>query len=457
MGSGPDRDDGRPGPLGRRARIAIAMTAAVALLALLRRSDVVATGRVLGNLAPVPFLVAVGLSGVGILNRAGQVRSAHRVAGLAVDLRSMTRVSAAGYALNKVVKTGGLGGVALFVRHGRHRGLPAGGVLAACLVSSIGGQLSMVAVAVAVVASLALSGAVVGWWLVAVVATVGVVVIGLPAASLACVRSRPVVVRWYPKPFALIARLTRRIGVRAPASPDPSGVDRFYEAVEAVRCNPTAALPVLAHALAAKLIGAAVLAATMAAVGADLDPGAALTIYALALVAAAGTILPGGLGAVEATMTVLLARYGVPPSTALAGTVAFRLLDLWLPVLVGLLAAPGLERATRPEEATDRPRRRAPDRATDLRSGDEGRIRPATVRPDGQRGTGTCDRPSTTDPATIGASPSPPSLRPWGPTWAVSTWRRLTTRPSPRSSGPCTTTACWCSGASPCLMPSTTS
>ena len=323
------------------------------VLAVSRREDVGATAAVLAQLAPLPFLIAVGLSVVGMVNRAGQFRSAHRLAGIEADLRSMVRVSAAGYALNKLVKTGGLGGVALFVRHGRQRGRPAGAVLAACLVSSLSGLVALVAVAGLVVASTAVDVPTTGSLIGAVAGVALLVVFGLPVAGAVCLRSRALVERWHPLPFRAIRRLTARFGRRGPTVPDPVHVDRFYAAIATLRADPMASAPVLAHAMVAKFIGAAVLLAALAAVGADIGLEAVLVVYVMALAAAAISIRPGGLGAVEATMTLLLDGYGVPPATALAGTVAFRFLDLWVPVLVGLVAAPGLEgsteRSARPE------------------------------------------------------------------------------------------------------------
>jgi uncharacterized membrane protein YbhN (UPF0104 family) len=170
-------------------------------------------------------------------------------------------------------------------------------------------------------------------------------VFGLPAVGAVCLRSRPLVERCYPLPFRAVGRLAARFGARGPTEPDPAHVDRFYAAVATLRADPMAVAPVLAHAMAAKAIGAAVLMAALASVGADIGPEAALLVYVMALAAAAVTLLPGGLGAVEATMTLLLAGYGVPSTTALAGTIAFRFLDLWLPIIVGLVVAPGLDRS----------------------------------------------------------------------------------------------------------------
>lgn len=313
-------------------------------LGVTRRDEVGAILGTFATLAPAPFLVAVGISVAGVINRAGQFRAAHRLAGLDATLGSMTRVSAAGYALNKAVKTAGLGGVALFVRHGRQRGFPAGGVLAACLISSLSGHLALGVVVVVAVTSLLVAGSLTGSWLVAALAVLLGLVVGLPSLAVVGFRSRDLVHRWYPKPFAAAGRLAARLGRSGPAAPDASHVDRFYDALDVLRHRPISSIPVLAHAVGAKAVGAAVLVASLAAVGAEVSPLAAITIYALALVAATSSFLPGGFGAVEASMTVALANYGVPTTTALAGIFTFRLLDMWFPIVVGLLAAPGLDR-----------------------------------------------------------------------------------------------------------------
>jgi hypothetical protein len=49
-------------------------------------------------------------------------------------------------------------------------------------------------------------------------------------------------------------------------------------------------------------------------------------------------LLPGGLGAVEAVVPAVLHHFGVPLTTALAGTLLWRGLSLFLPTLAGALA-----------------------------------------------------------------------------------------------------------------------
>ena len=318
----------------------------VAGLVALRRRDLGDAAGVLTASSPVPFLLAFALSLAGVLNRAGQYRWAHHVAGVDTTVRAMLRISAVGYALNKVVKTGGVGGVALFVRHGRRQGRAAGSTLAACVVNSLGNQIGLLVLALAAVVTLVTRGSDPATWTLLAGGLFLVMAAGLIAVVITGLRSRAMVDRWYPVPFALAGRAASAIGLPGPSAPDPANVDRFFETVHTLRGDPGSSVPVVAHAIAAKLLGAAVLATALWAVGAGIGPGPVLVVYVLALAAAATTILPGGLGAVEATMTLTLTGYGVEMPVALAATIVFRLLDLWVPVLLGALVAPGLDQST---------------------------------------------------------------------------------------------------------------
>ncbi|MEV0173386.1 lysylphosphatidylglycerol synthase transmembrane domain-containing protein [Streptomyces sp. NPDC050803] len=74
------------------------------------------------------------------------------------------------------------------------------------------------------------------------------------------------------------------------------------------------------------------------------DPDTSISIASVAVVFLAGNALgsaaptPGGVGAVEATLTVGLIAVGLPSEVAAPSVLLFRLLTLWLPVLPGWLA-----------------------------------------------------------------------------------------------------------------------
>jgi uncharacterized membrane protein YbhN (UPF0104 family) len=80
------------------------------------------------------------------------------------------------------------------------------------------------------------------------------------------------------------------------------------------------------------------------------DESASLSIAGVAVVFLAGNALgsaaptPGGVGAVEATLTVGLIAVGLPKEVAAPAVLMYRLLTLWLPVLPGWLAFTHLTR-----------------------------------------------------------------------------------------------------------------
>ncbi|MFE3164736.1 lysylphosphatidylglycerol synthase domain-containing protein [Streptomyces sp. NPDC059224] len=80
------------------------------------------------------------------------------------------------------------------------------------------------------------------------------------------------------------------------------------------------------------------------------NEGASLSIASVAVVFLAGNALgsaaptPGGVGAVEATLTVGLIAVGLPKEVAAPAVLLYRLLTLWLPVLPGWLAFNHLSR-----------------------------------------------------------------------------------------------------------------
>lgn len=80
------------------------------------------------------------------------------------------------------------------------------------------------------------------------------------------------------------------------------------------------------------------------------DEGTSLSIASVAVVFLAGNALgsaaptPGGVGAVEATLTVGLIAVGLPKEVAAPAVLLYRLLTLWLPVLPGWLAFTHLSR-----------------------------------------------------------------------------------------------------------------
>jgi len=83
------------------------------------------------------------------------------------------------------------------------------------------------------------------------------------------------------------------------------------------------------------------------AIGYEVSPGVVVTIYCImVLLQLIPTFLPGGLGIVDAVMTVLYLSMGVPQISAAGATILIRLVTLWFLTAIGGLATLYLARVT---------------------------------------------------------------------------------------------------------------
>ena len=106
-------------------------------------------------------------------------------------------------------------------------------------------------------------------------------------------------------------------------------------------CGPTrgACCPFYAWAVALEVAGIGIAVTATAAVGLPVNLGHTVVLYGTAVLFGIVGFLPGGLGFVELTTVGLLVSYGTPAPRAAAAIVLYRGLELWLPALVGGLAA----------------------------------------------------------------------------------------------------------------------
>jgi len=93
-----------------------------------------------------------------------------------------------------------------------------------------------------------------------------------------------------------------------------------------------------AWAVANWLIDAAALWVFLAAFGVTMSPVVVLAAFALANMAAAVPITPGGLGLVEVTLLVTLTSFGAPSAATVLGIAAFRVFNYWLPIPASILS-----------------------------------------------------------------------------------------------------------------------
>lgn len=318
------------------------MVWAVALVAFAARSTTQAMFETLRNAAWLPVTFAVVLSALSIVNRGGLYRATHRAVGIDPDLAGMVRVSAAGYAMNKAVKTGGAAPLALFIRHGKHDGHVGGSVAAAYLLGGLGAQIGLGVVIIGACVTAAATGAWGPVWTGAAVG-VGAYVVGAATVIAVGLRRRTVVQRAGRWGLRSLFRLSRgRFGSELSTADNVETIDDFFDALTIVASRPRSLLPAIGHAVFDKALGAAVLVCALRATGADVPVWAVPTVYVIALLASSMSFVSGGLGTVEASMGALLASRGVEPGVAAAGVLLFRLVDMWIPLLAGSLVARSL-------------------------------------------------------------------------------------------------------------------
>ncbi len=101
--------------------------------------------------------------------------------------------------------------------------------------------------------------------------------------------------------------------------------------------RPLDLMPPMILALLVRICVMGVLWASLKALG--VDPGLETMLNTYFATLLASTIIPvfGGAGAVEAVSIVTLKQAGIPSDIAIGATLLWRLIDLWIPVAIGLL------------------------------------------------------------------------------------------------------------------------
>lgn len=285
----------------------------------------------------MPALAGVVISVVAICNRGFLIRAAHEAQELDSCPVAMTRTAAVGFTANKIVKSAGASGLAVFLRNGRRHGYAAPRVVTACLLAAAGSFLALGVLLAATIVVLAVDGRLTGWW---IAASIGFGIYTLATILLAIVltRSRSTVRR-----IADIALRIRARVSRGP-SPEPDGsdfADELYDAIRTALRQPACLSRVLAHAVVSKALGALMLMSAATAAGFPISAKTALVIYATTLGASLVAFVPGGIGIVEASTTALLIAAGAAVPAAALIVALFRIFDIWLPVSAGLLLGRG--------------------------------------------------------------------------------------------------------------------
>jgi hypothetical protein len=289
-----------------------------------------------------PAIACLGLvvSAMAITNRGLLNQASHRAVGLDARLSGITRTAAVGFAAQKLVKTGGMIGLTVFVRHGRRRGHAAASVIAACALTAAASFAALGLLLASTLVVLAATGRLEGWWIAAAIGF-GLYSASIGVAAFLLVRSRRLAEVWWARAQRVAGRFARVVRPSSRPSPERCLPAELFDAFGAARHRPHAVRRLLAHAVASKALGALMLATAVAAVGLPISLVGILVVYAGALSASMLSIVPAGLGAVEGSTAALLIASGASAGSAALAVALFRMFDLWAPVVVGAVASHG--------------------------------------------------------------------------------------------------------------------
>jgi uncharacterized protein (TIRG00374 family) len=146
---------------------------------------------------------------------------------------------------------------------------------------------------------------------------------------------------WRPGVLSRLAARARRAGLRRIARL----LRTLRNGLRGCRtwATPLDALVCLGSGLVAWSLTAASFVWLLSHLGVALPLGTAFSVYPLAMLAGAASMLPGGVGSTEATLVALLSWSAVPLATATLAAIGIRLATLWFAIVCGFVALGLLE------------------------------------------------------------------------------------------------------------------
>jgi len=339
-------------PSGTSSAASVALRAAGVLLVLLlgaafvfvNRSEIPAAGRALRDANFLLIALAAGISAGFMLNLAAFHLATYRAVGLELGFRQMLRLAAGSYFVNMVAKSGGFGGLALFLQDARRREQSRGRVITAYFLHSLLGHIAFVLVLVVALVVVWLDGRLTTAEIVGSLIFVAYMGFFL-ATFVAAIRSRAALRFIHALPSRVAHRAFALVGRRpAPWEPDHEAADDLYEAVHLLIARPRSVLVPAVFAILVEVLGVATIWAVLWARGQHVGLTAPLVAYAIAVLFSIVGVLPGGLGFAEASLGAVFSSFGVPGATAAVAVIIYRVFEVWVPFVVGAWAVQSLAR-----------------------------------------------------------------------------------------------------------------
>ncbi|HEU4758989.1 MAG TPA: lysylphosphatidylglycerol synthase transmembrane domain-containing protein, partial [Dehalococcoidia bacterium] len=265
----------------------------------------------LSHARPAYVVGAVLLQAAFLANLALFYHSSFAATGLKAPLGRFVLLGIAGYFVNLVSKTGGLGGVAPYLSEGSQRGFPSGRVITAYMVTVILGHAAFLSTLATALVFLYSRGSLNDEEIIAsaVIFTLLLVIFVL---LLATVSSRARLERLYRWLGSLGDRVLGLVSRRPVSDEEAVGASagELYDAVEHVRGHLSSYGRPFLHAVLVEVLSIGVLFLTAQALDAHIGIATAVAAYALSVLFAMIAVTPAGLGFVEASLAVLFISFG---------------------------------------------------------------------------------------------------------------------------------------------------
>ena len=324
-----------------RLVVVVSSVAALALLALTHARSADATARALAGARLDWAFALLGLAVAGPVLHSGLLRAGQETVGARFGRWEAIRLAAGIHAANLTVRAAGAAGLGVLLRH---RGDPVP-PLARSAGYVLGRQVAHIAFAMLVLAALVLTS--VDGRLTAMLLGGGAIFFVSRAADVALL--------WFatthPQSLPRWHRLDR---LRAHAP-------EFAALLRSAAADPRKLLRIASWAIALDMLRVGWLWVALHAVGASPSVDVAVETYGTVALLAMVSILPAGLGAVDAGLATTLHHAGMTTATAVAGVLLFRVADLWVPLVAGarpaLAATRSAARARAERRATAPPSR----------------------------------------------------------------------------------------------------
>ncbi len=282
---------------------------------------------------------AIGIEVVFVLNLALFYTSTFRASRVQATHGRFILLTSASHFVNIISKSGGLGGIALYLREGRRFGESSARITAAYLTAYVLGYMAYFTVLITALILLYLRGSLQTAEVAASITMLVIVVVSavIMAAGL---RSEAALERMYllvARPLNVIAHLLRRDPFVERATAIKT-VNELYDAVAHVKRNPAAYIVPFGHAMLVEMVSVATLYVVARSLHVEVRFEMALAGYAMSFLFAMVAVTPGGIGFVEASLGLLLVSFGVDRHSAIAVALLYRLYEFWIPLVLGAIA-----------------------------------------------------------------------------------------------------------------------